>query len=140
MKTLFVNAPFSRQELGWAPPGGAPALGQSWRRREEAYSIIGDVLSEVGVSEKEINDLLDKIPPSAAGPYRTKFEECKKLGLTTTEGALCAYQLYKEIKAGVPEAPKPVIPPSQPSSFPIVPVAIGVVAAGALVYFLSKKG
>jgi hypothetical protein len=146
MKTIFMNAPFTRHEMGWAPRVWTPQvperrwLGQSWHQREAAYSVIGDVLSEIGVSEKDINDLLDKIPPTAAGPYRAKFEECKKKGLTTSEGAICAYQLYKEIKAGTPEAPKPVIPPPAPSSFPIIPVAIGVVVAGGLVYFLAKKG
>lgn len=139
MKTLFTNAPFARYQLGWDP---APDLGQQVSPETRyVYSVIGDILKEVGISESDINDLINKIPPESAGPYRAKLEECKKKGLTTAEGAACAYQLYKEIKEGKPEPAAPKLPPpAPPSSFPVVPVMLGLAAAGGLVYFLATRG
>lgn len=142
MRTLFVNAPFAKHRLGW-DPAGPPALSQAATEQQYAFSVIGEILRDVGISESDINSLLNKIPPETAGPYRAKFEECKKMGVTTTQGAACVVQLYREIKEAKPEAARPPSAPrpaAAPSAFPVVPVLIGVAAAGGLVYFLATRG
>lgn len=113
-------------------------LGQP-RDTEYDFNIVQDILKELGISEKEISDLINKLPAEAAGPYRSQLEACKKLGLTTSAGAQCAYTLFKLMKSGAP-APEtlPIVPPP-PSSFPILPVAIGVVLAGGLIWYLVSR-
>lgn len=137
MTTIFMTAPFRRFALGdhaRLTLAGAPRIGQGFR------TVVTDILKDVGITESDVNDLLNKIPAEAAGPYRAQLEECKKKGLTTAEGAACAYALYQAIREGKPVTP--VLPPpmvQQPSSFPVVPVMIGLAATGALVYFLTRK-
>lgn len=124
-----------------APKGPGPKwlLGQ---RRETQYdfNVIQDALKDIGISESEINDLINKLPSDAAGPYRQQLEECKKLGLTTGPGARCAYELFQLMKSGAP-APSKLPMPATPSasSFPFVPVAIGVLLAGGLIWFLVSR-
>lgn len=138
MTTIFMTAPFRRFELGnhaRLTMAGYPRLAQGVR------SLVTDILKEVGVTENDINGLLAKIPAEAAGPYRAQLEDCKKKGLTTAEGAACAYALYQAIKEGKPVTPTTLPPPvvQQPSSFPVVPVLIGLAATGGLIYYLTKK-
>jgi len=138
MTTIFMTAPFRRFELGnhaRLTPAGYPRMGQNFR------SVVTDVLKDVGITENDINGLLDKIPSEAAGPYRAQLDDCKKKGLTTAEGAACAYALYQAIKEGRPVTPttlpRPVV--QQPSSFPVVPVLLGLAATGGLIYYLTQK-
>lgn len=138
MKTLFVNAPFSRYEVGW----NGPALGQI------EIPFLGDLLALIGVDEQEIQDLIQQIPTENLSEYKARFEECKAKAkdVPLKEAALkagpCFYQLYMDlknaVKGGPSGPPQPVQPPPPPpSEFPWVPVGIGVLATGALVYFLA---
>lgn len=145
MTTIFTAAAFRRFDLGSharLTPAGHPRMAQMMPGRQYDFSVISDILKDVGVSESEITDLLNKIPSDAAGPYRAQLEDCKRKGLTTAEGAQCAIALYEAIKSGKPVTPMVAPPPmvQQPSSFPVVPVVLAVGAAGALIYFLTKKG
>jgi hypothetical protein len=136
MTTIFMTAPFRRFDLGnhvRVTPAGYPRLGQT------ARSVVTNILEEIGITEADISDLLNKIPAEAAGPYRAQFEDCKKKGLTTSEGAACAYALYQAIKAGTPVTPAVPAPAAQQAStFPIIPVVLAVAATGALVYFITR--
>jgi hypothetical protein len=138
MTTIFMTAPFRRFALGdhaFLTPSGHPRMAQGFR------SLVSDVLKDVGVTEADINNLINKLPSDAAGPYKAQLDDCKRKGLTTAEGAACAYALYQAIREGKPVTsgmPAPMVV-QQPSSFPIVPVVLGVAATGALIYFLTKK-
>ena len=137
MTTIFMTAPFRRFELGdhaRLTPAGYPRMGQGFR------SIVSDVLKDVGVTESDINGLINKLPSDAAGPYKAQLDDCKKKGLTTAEGAACAYALYEAIKSGKPVTPTmaPPVMVQQPSTFPVVPVVLGLAAVGGLVYYLTQ--
>lgn len=132
MRTLFTNAPFSRFDLG------RHALLSS---SEGAYSIFSSLLNDVGVSEEDVNKLFDKIPSSLVGSYQKQLDACKAMDITSSKGAACLAKLYIDMKAAADKAavaaPRP---PAAPSSFPVVPVMVGLAVAGGLIYVLVKKG
>lgn len=112
------------------------------RAPEQAFSVVGDILEAIGVSEDDINDLLAKVPKETLGAYQKRFEECRAMGVTTAKGAACMYDLYQDMKKdvdGKPAAPPPPPPRPPEAGFPILPVAIGGLAAAALVVFLATR-
>lgn len=137
MNSLFVSAPFVRFDLGRhvvTRDIGLPkvSLGQP---QQMAFSLEDYVSDIAKVNDSATRDRL-----------KAKYEECKAKDLTSTEGVTCiaalAADIYVVLKnQGGTSAPAPVLPPpTPPSEFPIVPVALAVLGAGALIYFLAKKG
>lgn len=128
MRSLFVNAPFSRFDLGRHALSGGAGLARV------RMGALEDYLQRIeNVADKETRDKLKK-----------KYEECQeKDGIAQ---ATCYVALTAEIYAASkqdsskPPSTLPVQPPQQPSSFPFVPVAIAGVAALGLIYFLATKG
>lgn len=150
MRSIFVNPPYGRYDMGRfvmaaRHPTMPIELGQ---RQETAYSLVDDILEAVGLGESDIVSLIDALPIANRGVYKDKLEECKKLGLTSSAGAACIYALFRELKDVVegekrPEAPRPpaVQPVTRPApaAFPLLPVALGGLAAAGLVYFLATR-
>jgi len=91
-------------------------------------------------------DLVKNVPPQAAGVYQSRLKSCQDMvGINPNTGAYiaaaaCLRNLYEDMKSGkgLP-APTPVMTMQQPqpSSFPIVPVAIAVVGGLAIFYVMS---
>lgn len=145
MKTIFSNPPFGRYDMGRyfasIPYDGARVMGQ----QETAFSVISDLFQALGIEELDIVRLIDALPISQQGPYRAKLDECKKMGYTSILGIRCVYDLFQELK-DVAEgkkqpAPAPIQPIARPvtPSFPIVPVALGTLAAAGLVWFIATR-
>ena len=130
MSAIFQPAPFRRFDLG-----SHVRLGQN---------IFSSLLQDVGISDASFGSLIKDLPQELQAANKQKWDECKKMGLKTVKGAECAAALIASIKSGGTTAAAPtgvpVLQQQTPSSFPIVPVLIGLVAAGGLVYFLVTKG
>jgi hypothetical protein len=133
MRSLFVNAPFSKFDLGHHVLVGGLGLPKRRLGQESAYAL-DDYLQKIGnVTDKETREKLKK-----------KYDEClEKDGIAeaTCYVALTA-ELYAASKqeSSKPPTTLPVAPPQAASSFPIVPVAIASVAALGLIWFLVSKG
>lgn len=125
MNSMFHSDFFGQRSLGsYAPPAH---LGQS-----DITGVTGD-----------IEDLLKQLPPDILGTYNAKYQAClAQLSgnvISAAMGTKCLYDLYKELKDLVKNGPpKPPVPIVAPSQFPYLPVAIGVLGLGALVYGLTK--
>lgn len=134
MRSMFVGVPFVRFDLGrHALVSRLPGLklGQN-----QTVFALDDYLSKIeGIADSGERDRLKK-----------KYEECKAKDLTSTEGVGClaalaveVYDVLKNQDSSTPlPPPAPVPPPAK--EFPIVPVAIAVVAAGGLIWFLASRG
>lgn len=135
MRTIFSGESFGQQTFTpfRLAQAGAP---------QSAFSVFGEILNTIGISEQEVTDLLDKIPKEAVGQYQQRLDDCKAKGVTTTEGAACIYKLYVDMQAAADKPPAPVVvPPPPASSFPVVPVAIGgLLLAGLVVFLATRKG
>lgn len=132
MKTMFVAASFDRPRA-YAPP---PSLSQ-------ASGSAGDLLDV----SKDIESLLKQVPPEALGAYQTEYKRCQDLldkgGLVgLASGGKCLYDLYAKlkdvIKGKVPAKPG-ALPMSPQSSFPTIPVLIGVLGGVALIWGVSRN-
>lgn len=130
MNAIFQPAPFRRFDLG-----SHVRLGQN---------IFSSLLQDVGISDASFSSLIKDLPAELQDANKAKWAECKKDGLKTVKGAECAAALIASLKSGGTAAAAPtgvpVLQQQTPSSFPIVPVLIGLVAAGGLVYYLVTKG
>jgi hypothetical protein len=129
MSAIFQPAPFRRFDLG-----SHIRLGQN---------IFSSLLQDVGISDASFTSLVKDLPAELQDANRQKWDECKKMGLKTIKGAECAAALFASLKSGgASTAPTgvPVLQQQTPSSFPIIPVLIGLAAAGGLVYYLVTKG
>lgn len=145
MKTIFNNPPLGRYDMGrFLSPvlfDGTRVMGQ----REQAFSVISDIFKALGIEEMDIIRLIDAMPVAQQGPYRAKLEECRKIGYTSILGARCVYDLFQELKdAAEGKRPAGTTPSMQPvprpeSSFPIIPVALGTLAAAGLVWFITTR-
>lgn len=89
-------------------------------------------------------ELVKDVPPAAAGAYQTRLKSCQDMvGANPNTGtyiaaASCLRTLYEDMKSGKGLTTAPMaLPPQQPSSFPIIPVAIAVVGGLGLIYVLS---
>jgi hypothetical protein len=132
MHTIYAFAPFRRFSLGSHAllSGGTGArLGQS---------LISNLLKDIGIPSG-IDQLIRDLPAEQQSFNQQRWNECKDMGLTTAKGAACALAVIEDIKAGK-TTPPTVAPPSAASSFPVVPVLLGLAAAGGLVWFLSSRG
>lgn len=134
MRTIFSSESFGRQAFVPFRLAQAP--------QQTAFNVFGELLSAVGISEDDLNKLLEKIPSNLVGQYQAKLDACKAKGAATPEGAACLYALYQEMKAaGDKPATAPPPPPAPASTFPVVPVAIGgLLLAGLVVFLATRKG
>lgn len=146
MRTIFVNAPYGRYDMGrYGFPARHPTLPiRLGQRREYAFNIVEDVLQAVGIDESDVTRLIDSLPIANQGAYRDKLAGCRAMGYTTVPGAKCLYDLFQELKDVLENkrpaaAPVPVLRPQPSGGFPILPVALGGLAAAALVYVLATR-
>lgn len=106
---------------------------------DAAKSVFDGLLSTFG-------ELVKDVPPEAAGIYKDRLKACQAMVATNPNtgsyvaAAACLRDLYRDIenKKGVMPTVMPLQQP-QPSSFPIVPVALAGVAVVALVYAFTRK-
>lgn len=134
MNTIFAFAPFRRFDLGTHARVGA-SMGQAL-----GQDVVGNLLRDIGVSQG-IENFIRDLPEAEKNFNRKRWEECKDMGLTTTKGAACALRVINDLREGRTK-PDTVVtpPPAAPSSFPLVPVALGLAAAGGLVWYLASQG
>lgn len=127
MRSMFVSAPFSRYDLG----------------REALSGGVGLPRVHLGISSDYIKDIENVSSADSRAKLKTKYDECDAKSGTTQ--IICFAQLardiYKESQTGSTSTPPlaPVAPPPQ-SSFPIIPVALATLGAGALIWFLVSRG
>lgn len=132
MRSLFSSAPFTRFDLGnhVLSLAAGPRLGFS----------LKDIFSKVGLDDSDISKIED---PAAREEFKAALERCKSKGLDTTQGVVCMAELSAKVYAKLQEQGKmpltPMPPVQQPSSFPIIPVAIAALAAGGLIWFLATR-
>jgi hypothetical protein len=132
---MFVNAPFSKFDLGRHAFGAGLGLPRIRLGQQSAYAL-DDYLQKIeNVSDKETRDKLN-----------VKYKECQDKSDTTAQ-AVCylalandIYQASKDQDSKPKPAPTIAMPTQQASPFPIVPVAIAGVAAIGLIGFLVWRG
>lgn len=132
MRSVFVSAPFTRFDLGTHILAGRPQMGFSFK----------DLLPGVGLTPGDIDKIQD---PAVRADFKTAYERCQGFGLDSAKGIACLAELAAKVYAKLESqgnAPlTPIAPVQQPaSSLPIIPIAIAVLAAGGLVWFLATKG
>lgn len=145
MRTLFVNPPYGRYDMGrFVFPAPHPTLSVKLAQapRAEAFAIQ-DYLNRLGLDPSDIDRIADT---ETRDELKAKFEECRSETDTTKQltcfAGLAArvYSILDEERRR-PEAGPPAPPPPKPENgFPIVPVAIGAVAAAGLIYFIVSRG
>ena len=143
---MFRASPF-RQSYGVQPMGdrglGYPvriAMGQQVFQGNLLDDVTG---GDVGGLLKDLDELTLKLPVDVAGNFSKRRDECVAKPLILQYK--CLYDLFQDMKKAYEgkEPPKTTPPPPPPppkSEFPIVPVAIGSVAAVALLYVLFGRG
>jgi hypothetical protein len=132
MNTIYSFAPFKRFDLGTharVALGGGPRLGQN---------VFSNLLKDIGLPA-DIENLIANLPEAEKSFNRDKWNECKDLGLTTTKGAACALAVIRDINTKRQANGAVVAPPPASSTFPVVPVMLGLAAAGGLVWYLSSR-
>jgi len=129
MRSMFVNAAFSRYDLGRHALGGGVGL-----PRLQLGAGSPGLLSQIQALASET----DK------AALKKKYDECESK--SGTAEIVCYAGLAADIYAGrtgttaATPAPMPMPQPAPASSFPIVPVLIATLGAGALIYFLVSRG
>lgn len=134
MNTIYAFAPFRRFNLGVharAASGSGFQLGQN---------VFSQLLHDIGLP-RDIENIIANLPEEEKSFNRKRWEECKDMGLTTSKGAACALAVIADIKAGKtsPTTATPLPSYQQPSSFPVLPVVLGLAAAGGLVWYLTSR-
>lgn len=132
MRSMFVNASFSRYDLGRHALGAGIGLPMLRLGQQSAYSVTDYVQKIEGIADPATKDKL-----------KADYQDCQtKSG---TAEIICYAKLAADIYAagGKSTTPAPLpapIPQAQPSSFPIIPVLIATLGAGALIWFLVSRG
>jgi hypothetical protein len=130
-RSMFQASPF-RASYGVQP---VRVMGQPVFQGNFLDDLTG---GDVGGIMKDLDELILKLPVDVAGNYSKRRDECIAKPLISQYK--CLYDLFQDIKKaykgdGTPTAPPPPPPPPPAKSeFPIVPVAIGAVAAVAILY------
>lgn len=132
MKSMFVVTSFDR-------PRSVPPVSLA-----QASGSAGDLLDV----SKNIESLLKQVPPEALGAYQTEYKRCQDLldkgGLVgLASGGKCLYDLYAKLK-DVLKGKVPAMPGALPyiapqSSFPTIPVMIGVLGGVALIWGVTRN-
>lgn len=132
MRSMFVNAAFSRYDLGRHALGGGIGLPRLRLGQQAAYSVTDYVQRIEGVADSATRDKL-----------KAEYQDCQtKSG---TAEIVCYAKLAADIYAAgssgsSPATLPPPIPQAQPSSFPLIPVLVATLGAAALIYFLVSRG
>jgi hypothetical protein len=136
MKSMFGSSWFGRQGIqDYLPSPNGIWLGQA---------AMPDQSDTAGLASG-IEGFIAKLPPELLGTYNAKYQACMNqvnnggiIGLAT--GAKCLYDLYKELdnlaKNGPPKA---AVLPAPAAEFPVLPVVLGVVGLGVLVWGLTRS-
>lgn len=141
IRSMFQASPF-RQSYGLQPMNDR-ALGQPVRL-VMGQNILDDLTGgDVSGLLKDLDELTLKLPVDVAGNFSKRRDECVAKPLISQYK--CLYDLFQDMKKAYEgkEPPKTTPPPPPPppkSEFPIVPVAIGAVAAVALLYVAFGRG
>lgn len=139
IRTMFQASPF-RPSYGVQPMGDR-ALGPV--RVVMGQNILDDLTGgDVGGILKDLDELTLKLPVDIAGPFAKRRDECVAKPLISQYK--CLYDLFQDMKKAYEgkepaKTPPPPPPPPPKAEFPIVPVAIGAVAAAALLYVAFGK-
>jgi hypothetical protein len=135
MRSLFSVAQFKRFDLGHH------VLGQRVTAAPQSAFSITDYLNKVGLDAGDIDKIQD---PKFKEEAKADYEKCKTKGLDTAEGLACiaalGVKVYAKLKEEESRPAAPVVVSKPQESFPWIPVGLGVVAAGGLVYFLATRG
>jgi hypothetical protein len=134
-RSMFQASPF-RASYGVQP---VRVMGQPVFQGNFFDDLTG---GDVGGIMKDLDELILKLPVDVAGNYSKRRDECIAKPLISQYK--CLYDLFQDIKKaykgdGTPVATPPPPPPPPKSEFPIVPVAIGAVAAVAILYMAFGK-
>ncbi len=128
MRSMFVSAPFSRYDLGREAlgngnGGGLPRL-------------------SLGVSSGLIKDFTNLF--SNKDKLKSKEKDCESK--SGTDKIICygtlASEAYKDTQdsGNTTTNLQPIAPVQPASSFPIIPVVVATLGAGALIWFLVSRG
>lgn len=128
MRSMFVNAAFSRYDLGRHALGGDASL-PTFRLGAGSPGLLSQIQALASETDK--------------AALKKKYAECE--AKSGTEEIVCYAGLAADIysgRTGSTTTPAPaVLPqPAPASSFPIVPVLIATLGAGVLIYFLVSRG
>lgn len=128
MRSMFVNASFSRYDLGRQVLGSGVGL-----HRLQLGAGSPGLLSQIQALASEQDKTV----------LKKKYDECA--AKSGTEEIVCYAGLAADIYSGrtgtATTTPPVIVPqPAPASSFPIVPVLIATLGAGALIYFLVSRG
>lgn len=132
MSSMFHSDFFGRRSIG--------SLAPSSRMGQDATPSSTDV---AGLSSG-IEGFITQLPPELLGTYNAKYQTCLTQVnsgnvIQTVAGAACLFALYNELKLLIKNGP-PAAPATSilPQDFPILPVAVGVIGLGVLVWGLTK--
>lgn len=135
MRSVFVNSAFFRRfDLGThvLAGGRAPQMGFSFK----------DLLPGTGLDASDIDKIKD---PAVRDQFKTAYQRCQGFGLDSVKGIACLAELGAKVYATISSQDNLPITPIKPvtptdTSLPIIPIAIALLAAGGLVWFLATKG
>jgi hypothetical protein len=136
MRSMFVNAAFSRYDLGRQVLGGGvglPSLQLGARLGQQSAYAVQDFVKDIeGIADKDTRDRL-----------KAQYQDCQTKEGTSEivcyAGLAAAIYAAGTKKGTTPTvAPLPIVQPSSP--FPVVPVLLATLGAGALIYFLVSRG
>lgn len=131
MHSMFHSDFFGRRGLG--------SLASSFRMAQDSAPSSTDV---AGLSSG-IENFITQLPPELLGTYNAKYQACQAQVtsgnvLQTVTGAKCLYDLYNELKNLVKNGPPKPATTVLPQDFPYLPVAVGVVGLGVLIWGITK--
>jgi hypothetical protein len=136
MRSMFNSAPFSRFDLGrhaFRDGFGLPRL--SLGQAPSAYAVEDYAGKIEGLTDSTVKAKL-----------KAQYAECKdKTGLAEIAcyavlGADVVAALKNQSTPSTAPPPLPVAVSQPAQEFPIIPIAIAVLGAGALIYFLATQG
>ena len=134
-RSMFQSSPF-RASYGVQPI----AMGRPVRMGQLEDILGDDVTGLIG----DLDGLILKLPVDVAGNFSKRRDECVAKPMISQYK--CLYDLFQDIKKAYKDDGSPVAPPPPPpppvakSELPILPIAIGAVAAAALLYVAFGRG
>lgn len=129
MRSMFVSAAFSRYDLGRDVLTGGSSLPRL-RLGAGSPALLTQIEALASSTDKTA--------------LRKKYDDCQ--AKSGTAEIVCYAGLAADVYAAgssptpAPTTPMPLPQPQPASSFPIVPVLIATLGAGALIYFLVSRG
>jgi hypothetical protein len=143
MKSMFQMSMFGGSGFrSWSPALGQVRLAQD--AGTAPTPTPAPATSDTSALTGGIEDLLKQLPSEALGTYSAKYQACQTqltnggaVGLVT--GGKCLADLYKEIQDFIKNGPKKA-PPPPPAAAPdlILPIVVGVLGLGVLIWGLTK--